>query len=86
MKWFKTGKYDFLRLVKGAKEVRFSYYDGGNDPENPCGTTKRQATYEFYVIFDGMRKLIVYKNHRRTHNEVKEQLIKQYSCWAKLRK
>ena len=83
MNWFETSRADFIRMCKGAKEVRFDYYDKGNDPCNPCGTVKKQATYEFYSIIDGCKKLIVYKNHRRTHDEVKEQLLKKYGYWAK---
>ncbi len=83
MDWFETGKQDFLRLIKEAKDVRFTYYASGNDPCNPCGTVKKQATYEFYVIVDGKGILIVYKNHRRSHDEVREQLIKKYTYWTK---
>jgi hypothetical protein len=83
MNWFETSKSDFIKMCKGAKEVRFHYNPYGNDPCNPCGTVKKQATYEFYSIIDGVVTLIVWKNHRRTHDEVEEELVKKYGYWAK---
>ncbi len=82
MNWFETSKFDFIRIVKGANDIRFFYYANGNDPCNPCGTVKKQATYEFYVVVDGMQHLLVYKNHRRSHDEVEEELLKKYNRWA----
>lgn len=83
MNWFETSRSEFIQMCKGAKEVRFHYISNGNDPCNPCGTVKKQATYEFYSIIDGEIKMIVWKNHRRTHEEVEEQLLKKYGYWAK---
>jgi|JI10StandDraft_1071094.scaffolds.fasta_scaffold1114983_1 hypothetical protein len=77
-------KIDFHKYLKSinAKNCTFFYYANGNDPCNPCGTVCKQAKYEFYVIAEGLEKLIVYKNHRRSHDIVESQLRKKFERWA----
>lgn len=82
-KGYQMDNFDFSRLVKSAEIIYLKYERNGNDEWNPCGTMRKEATYEFYVFVDGVIHMLVYKNHRRTHDEVKEQLIKRYSYWAK---
>lgn len=84
--WFELSKYEFikhLRQVGIDNTFKFSYYANGNDPCNPCGTIKKQATYEFSIIGGGQERMIVYKNHRRDHETVKEELMKKFTGYAK---
>lgn len=84
MKRFEINRFDFMRPCKDAKEIRFRYVKNGNDVWNPCETLQKQATYEFYAIIDGYQKMIVYKQHRRTHDIVQENLEKKYLRWFKI--
>lgn len=77
-----VNKLTFQKMLKKGCKLRFEYVKCGNDPCNSCGTVKREATYEFYAIIDETKVLLVYKNHRRTHWVVEDELTKKYSSWA----
>ena len=79
-----TSEQEFIAFLKsvGTDSVEFDYVSNCNDEFNPCDTIKRQATYEFYVIAGGFKKLIVLKNHRRTHEEVENELLKKFNRWV----
>lgn len=81
-KGFLMPMWAFIKMVKSVKELKFIYEDKGNDEWNPCGTMKRQATYEMYAVVDNVLHLIAYKDHRRSHDEVESELRKRYSKWA----
>lgn len=80
-----TTKYAFRNFLKsvGANSVKFEYVRNCNDEFNPCGTPKKQATYEFYVIAGGVKKLLVMKQHRRSHDVVEEELLRKFNRWSK---
>lgn len=83
-KWFEYSKIDFFHYLKSvdAKSIRFKYKRNGNDVFNPCGTLQKQAIYEFICITnDKEYKVLVFKQHRRTHDEVCEQLERKYTKW-----
>jgi len=84
--YFEMTKPQFLRFLKtiNSVEIRFEYSKDGNDEWNLCGTARRQATYEFYVIVGNTKKMIVYKQHRRTHDLVQQELEKKYNGWAQI--
>ncbi len=85
---YHISKHKFINLVNELKienidQVKFEYCDNGNDPFNPCGTVKKQATYEFYVRAIGKEIMLVYKDHRRTHEIVQEELENKFNKWLK---
>lgn len=83
---YQVSRAEFISWLRSQEStgVRFIYNSKGNDAENPCGSPKKQATYDFYAIADnGRMKLLAYKDHRRTHRIVEDELIHKYNAWAK---
>ncbi|WP_061085209.1 hypothetical protein [Chryseobacterium indologenes] len=81
---FHVDKNKFFNILKVyGSHVKFEYVRDGDDEFNPCGTVKKQATYELYGIFKTKKVMLVYKDHRRTHDEVEEEIIKKYESWRR---
>jgi GH15 family glucan-1,4-alpha-glucosidase len=77
-------KIDFFRLLndlKNSKSLGFNYIGNMNDPMTSRYWVKRTASYEFYLIADGKEHVLVSRTHQRSHDEVREQLIKRYTKW-----
>lgn len=83
---FEKDEFQFRKVLKDsdAKVVEFHYMSNVNDELNPCGSPTKQAKFEFYVMTDtGKRILIAMKFHRMTHDEKFDRLKKKYGAWAK---
>ncbi|OJV51635.1 MAG: hypothetical protein BGO31_00075 [Bacteroidetes bacterium 43-16] len=80
-------KYQIWSLIiksgaKGIEDIEFSYRRDGNDEYTKHGKQRRMATLEFYLHTPAGRTLIVYKEHKRTHDEVENELEKRYKRWV----
>lgn len=78
MKSYQISDIDFIKKYKNITHFSFEFTDKGNDEFNPCGTIKKQCTYEFYIHTDLGKDLLVYKNHRRISFDVEQELLKKY--------
>lgn len=81
-------KESFKSLVRKSdltkiEDLKFSYRRDGNDEYTKHGKQRRMATLEFYLDTPTERTLIVYKEHRRSHDILEEELTKRYTRWAK---
>ena len=84
----KMPKWQFENMIRNSgaispDEIRFEYVRNGNDEWNGNRYQRKMATYEFYVITPKGRSMIVYRQHNRTHDEVEDELRKQYGYWVK---
>lgn len=81
-------RHKFKRLIKESsaksmEDIRFHYNRWGNDEYTKNGQQRKMATLEFYVILPEYRVLIEYREHRRSHDILEEELTKKFTYWAK---
>lgn len=81
---FMMRKVEFQQLMQACgcpEQYTFTYDAEGNDEPKSLyhGVT---ALYDFTIHAGGTSIMLCWKGHRRTHEEVEQELIEMYSRWA----